>query len=367
MKTLCDTLITPTADVVGFFETIKPKIPFLMMAVFVKKLLDNSGSMLSTFAEWSWTVVKRLLYTERKLQGGEDETLFDYHLIVQMQANERSMTDRFVPMYMIPETEVDPHHYLKYCFLFHRSKIKEMEHIAKTNFDKYIRKVKNKTDYRQLMKNGQMQHYIRGDKSNLYPSTNFIKLEKIIKSHFEVSTLVKTYSVLGMLIDGVPGLGKTKFANYAATTRLANHVYKTDMTKFLQIPFGELIHTMFHSITIYGNTIFLIDEIDKYIDYQITHRIENKIPEKTVKNKNRKDVEETLLIEDEAVYKKKFKETFLYEMLSILERDGLRHAVVVIFCSNNFESIFEGVDATHFRSLYSRLMKVKFEVCDALQ
>ena len=51
-------------------------------------------------------------------------------------------------------------------------------------------------------------------------------------------------------------------------------------------------------------------------------------------------------------------------MLSLLERDGLLHPVVVLFCSNNFTSIFDGIDVTHHRSLYSRFMKVTFKVCD---
>src|SRR5690606_24273036 len=41
--------------------------------------------------------------------------------------------------------------------------------------------------------------------------------------------------------------------------------------------------------------------------------------------------------------------------------------IVFIFCSNNFETIFDGVDMTHFASLKRRLVNVKFERCDKLE
>jgi SpoVK/Ycf46/Vps4 family AAA+-type ATPase len=110
-----------------------------------------------------------------------------------------------------------------------------------------------------------------------------------------------------MLIDGIPGLGKTKFADYATDTKLAGYVYKTDMTSFLQIEFSQVVKPMFHDIHITAPTIFLIDEVDKYLDYRLDSVI-NDVP---VDDK---------VTKDPVAIKKQFKETFLYDMLSILER-----------------------------------------------
>jgi hypothetical protein len=50
-------------------------------------------------------------------------------------------------------------------------------------------------------------------------------------------------------------------------------------------------------------------------------------------------------------------------MLSILERDGLSHPLTVIFSSDNFKSIFEGVDLSRHKSLNERFMTFNFEKC----
>jgi len=42
----------------------------------------------------------------------------------------------------------------------------------------------------------------------------------------------------------------------------------------------------------------------------------------------------------------------------------LSKSIVVIFCSNNFHTIFDGVDLTHHKSLYDRFLKIQFEECN---
>lgn len=149
--------------------------------------------------------------------------------------------------------------------------------------------------------------------------------------------MTESYSVCGLLLDGKPGLGKTKFTDFAVIEKLAGHVFKVDMTSMLNYKFSQVIDSMYHGVSITTDTIFMIDEIDKYIDYRISVEFDE------LQKSNTKDS----FVQTEEDFRRKQKTTFLYDMLSILERDGLSHSVVVLFCSNNFHSIFDGVDLKH--------------------
>lgn len=124
------------------------------------------------------------------------------------------------------------------------------------------------------------------------------------------------------------------------------------MTGVLEIPFKLIIQQMYHKIPIIGHTMFMIDELDKYIDYRINVEYQNH-------KMTNKELSQPL---EEFVHQEKL--NYMYEMLAILERDGLNHSVIVIFCANNFHSIFDGVDITHHVSLYDRFMKVPFYKCN---
>lgn len=204
---------------------------------------------------------------------------------------------------------------------------------------------------------------MKSSPSRLYPSKNYQKLEKIISSHYDVSELVGVHSVIGVIIDGVPGLGKTKFADFAADEGLAGTVNKIDMTAFLNLEFSVLMSKFYHQFEVEYNTIFMIGEVDKYLDVRIDreyeiYKIEN------FKRNSENDGDELVMPMSFKEFQVSAKNKFLFEMLAVLERDGLKKSVVVIFCSNNFHSIFEGVDLTHHKSLYDRFIKINFEKCD---
>jgi hypothetical protein len=125
--------------------------------------------------------------------------------------------------------------------------------------------------------------------------------------------------------------------------------------------FSIALDSIYHSVNIVTDTIFVIDEIDKYIDYRMAIEYENEKKNSYVSKGPEQELPPLKTFEE---FKCLAKTTFLYDMLSILERDGLGYSVIVIFCSNNFHSVFEGVDLTHHQSLYKRFMKVKFDECD---
>lgn len=101
----------------------------------------------------------------------------------------------------------------------------------------------------------------------LFPSNNYKRLGKIVYKYIEISNRTKYYMPLGILLDGEPGLGKTKFVDYLSESGVIDHIYKCDMTMHLNKTFEDIIKMFYHDIILKGPTVFMIDEIDKYLDF----------------------------------------------------------------------------------------------------
>ena len=205
----------------------------------------------------------------------------------------------------------------------------------------------------------------------LFPSSNYKALEKSVDRYLRVVKLTKNYTPLGILINGEPGLGKTKSSDYLAYKEIFKEVIKIDMTLFLENNFEEVFKKCYHGLSISCPTLFVVDEMDKYLPYYIEKSYQKKKesllqPEEKEKNDKPKTPNISSLPTKEE-YTKSCKTDFLYALLRILERDGLSQPCVILFCCNNFNTIFEGVDAIHIDSLKSRFVPITFYRCDALE
>lgn len=358
---IADIAMSDTAGVSDFFKLMIPKIPAIILLVVVKKCIDNSGEVYTTIISSLKFVARKTLYKTIEIENCDSTYEIGFHLKSICETYKPIFDNLSLPIVFEKQTETisvvsyipwyNPHDNLIHkCHV--DADIKHLVFLAAAT--------KGKTVFNKLHLTDGKLSYKPSTCSVLYPSSNYTYLSDIITSHCTVSKLVDSYPVLGILIDGCPGLGKTKFADYAADTKLVGHIYKIDMTTMLTLSFDHILTQAYHNINVLNDTMFVIDELDKYIDYRVkvTHEqmLEKKSKEE-VKNAN-------IAIQTFEQYEQQEKITFLYQMLSILERDGLSKSCIVVFCSNNFHSIFEGVELTHFASLYDRFLKVNFHKCN---
>lgn len=194
----------------------------------------------------------------------------------------------------------------------------------------------------------------------LFPSKNYTKLTNILKNHLKISDLTESYRALGVLLDGEPGLGKTDFLDYFAKTNICKEVLKVDMTQKLKVDFSGILEQTFKNSKS-GSLVILFDELDKYVDYRLRFEYRQTLERSTDEDQKEKKPREIPFEE----FKHDFKQDFLYELLSLLETTYHEGGLVILFCSNNFDTIFEGIDTTHFISLKKRFVNVRFERCDA--
>ena len=186
----------------------------------------------------------------------------------------------------------------------------------------------------------------------LFPSSNYVNLLSLVKNHFDVCKLLNSYSTIGILLDGEPGLGKTDSLDFLARHKVCDEVLKIDMTTQLHHEFDKIISTIFQIMGLNTSKVILIDELDKYLDYRVSKSYTE------LKDDNKPDYVD---------YKVTYKQNFMYELLGLIEgKDGNKN-IVFIFCANNFKTIFEGLDITHYQSLYDRFLKITFNRCDATE
>jgi SpoVK/Ycf46/Vps4 family AAA+-type ATPase len=320
------------------------KMPRILALIAVKRCIENSSELLSPLITSLKTLIVNTLYRTKKYSTS-DVLKEDYHIASVIVAAKE-------PQYIVESNANEV--VVKYLPFLHSKLISTIEETGRAEYE---RSVKSRSNKKALCESFELQENntiktVTCAVSSLYPSSNYRKLAKMISSHFEISQKIGTRKVLGVLIDGVPGLGKTMFADYATSQRLASNVYKIDMTSFRDVAIEAVFKSIYHSRVIVNETILVIDELDKYIDARLQTEFRSQKPE---------EGSAPLGWEEFVSYRKLH---YLYEMLRILERKNINASVIVLFCSNNFKSIFEGVDVTHHRSLYDRFMKVNFEKCD---
>jgi hypothetical protein len=182
----------------------------------------------------------------------------------------------------------------------------------------------------------------------LYPSENYKNISDIVKTHFETCELLGNRMTRPILINGRPGLGKTDSGDYIASLNIVNKVVKIPMTMFMNKNFKEIADGLKSD----GTVVYIFDELDKWL-------------ENGIKNGYYKYISGTKLspLTFPQFYAKE-KEEFLYHLLELIDTDRFPYGSIIIFCSNNFDTIFSGIEMTHFHSLQTRIMNFTFHPCD---
>lgn len=351
IKTFSTTDFCP-ANISNLFTSIFSKLPKIILFIIAKKCIESSGSLFEPFISSIKSTFLSLFY--RQKEYSTVDALKKEFYITRVIKQQVPLTTFPIASMMVKEGEGTV--IVSYVPGLHTRYLSEYELKGEEALLAYEKTKKNKQSNFYIAKpDGTNLNYKKCTHSFLFPSRNYKKLSLVIKNHFEVSMKVLTNDIVGILIDGVPGLGKTKFADYASSIGLTTNIYKIDMTRFNSINVKSAIKSAFHSVPIDTPTIFVIDELDKYLDARL--RIEYEAERKTEK----KDDSLSRSYEEFVNYTKP---GYLYEILYVLERDDMKAPAVVIFCSNNFGTIFSGIKLDHYISLYNRFLKFTFEKCD---
>jgi len=234
---------------------------------------------------------------------------------------------------------------IEYLPFVHNSLVREVESRAQKDFDD-----SQSNEFTTLC------HELTGDDikpKKLFPSKNYCYLDDVVSSYFKVAEMTEIFSTKGILIDGEPGLGKTGSVEYLASLNKYGRVIKIDMTNQLDVLFKDIVKKVKKNNK--ETLIVLFDELDKYISHVVRLTYDAKRSSHNPKKGG--------ILPTWGEHVTNMKEEFLFELLGLLENSYFDKGAIFIFCSNNFDTIFNGVDPTHFNSFKKRFLPIKFNRC----
>lgn len=196
---------------------------------------------------------------------------------------------------------------------------------------------------------------------NLYSSKNYVNLTRCLDDFFEICNITQNFKIKGILVDGEPGLGKSMFSDfYNQHTKQCGKIYKIDLTFFIKHSLDVILKRFIKPND--KPTLFVIDEFDKYVNFHIQFSYEEH-RKAYFSQKSKKD--------NSSIELKKFEDFVLMQkteilltLLGLVENINSESPRVLLFCSNNFRTIFEGVDQKHFAALATRFAINEFYKCE---
>ena len=328
------------------------------------------------------SLFRLVIYKKTTLNIKDNESidfLFYKKIETFLSANNEDAKAQSVNGFKIYGQKIDNNVHIEYIPLFHNSFMNNLRCEAKESLKDY-------QDSKEILVNSITS---KRKPMELYASKNFIKTARIIQEFFRVKKCRDSFSTQAVLIDGIPGLGKTVFLDYVAFEKLASQIISMNLTReeYRKMDFGACMDKLYN-MTITGTCVVHVDEIDKHLDYRIKTKYHDMVyregtspgnsgtsspetkpsPKSSPKDKEEEKSESSTDSKPNIPSFEEFREDekikFLYQLTDLIESKHFSFGVVIILTCNNFESIFDGVDMTHFHSLKRRFLKVRFEKCD---
>lgn len=181
------------------------KIPRLILLVLLKKVFKGFSSALDNVGSLSSPLLKLVSYSKKTYSSSDPDTV-DFHICSAIRSEGQHLEKAFPRMFYL---EANSTLTLYYFRPLQYRELQRLEKCGKELFEKFIKKMNGKVSYSKMSSD---LKYSACTFSKLYPSSNYLRLSKMIKRHFDISEISGVTNVLSILVNGVPGLGKTKFA-----------------------------------------------------------------------------------------------------------------------------------------------------------
>ena len=334
-----------------------PQILFLIILQHYIKNSDNLIEFLKDLIGFFW---KKLLFKKIRIyptcnKGKERLYLKNNYVSRITSVIEDKKEDRF-PMSFVTVAH-DGEGYFAHVFFWSKS----FENINKKIMSKIDSEIAADNTVNCNLNQGNPDFCLsKGLISRLYPSRNYLKLTDRLDSFFELCKVTKNPKTKGILINGDPGLGKSAFCDfYNLNTKNCKKIIRLDMTLFIKHSF-DIISDRFITRS-NSEIVYVIDEFDKYVNFHI----------KNTYDEHREKYHKTILVsgatmelKSPKVFSNTIKTNILLKLLSLLD-EKTEFPRIFLFCSNNFYTIFEGIDTLHFSALVTRFTNNTFERCDA--
>jgi len=214
-----------------------------------------------------------------------------------------------------------------------------------------------------------------------FETNNYLKLKESLTSVLMVDSVLNIRQTpLCINFDGDPGTGKTTFGSYIAEEGIFDRIILYNLLQSSAIDFKTIIVDLGRIINTQSPKdkksdgeqeiiLLIFDEVDKYLDSYICNKIDSFRNEARAKKETKQNNEITvsesytkLTVEEETDKKQQLKIEFLDKLYNLCDGQVLNNdkKYVIIFNTNNFESLFENA-GQKYEALHDRFQQYKFK------
>lgn len=192
---------------------------------------------------------------------------------------------------------------------------------------------------------------------DLFASNNYLKLDRIVHGYFRRHTESRMITPPIIVLNSMPGIGKSHSAHFLAMRNKYSEVRHISLIQPVHSvrPFPAIIKDLMDKRSV-GTTVIYFDELDKYVEIYTYYSFHTS---------NKADVMDT----DYDSHVRKTKHTILMTIAELNNNfTNFPKGVVFVFCSNNFHTLFDGLDESqsmHTESIKTRFTFIDFEMCDS--
>lgn len=343
----------------------------VIFAVFIKKQLSNTDILMTVIYNFTIGILKTILYKEISISKKYSKEKY-----ASVFTESRSVYWGVNLYFFMTHQEIK----IKYIPIIHNKHVNKLINEARAKCENNKEKIYMNIDFAKINNGKNFAFYQQNSyNENLFRSCNIENIGNILTNILKRCRKIKNNRPFTILIDGEPGLGKSSIKDFVISNLDEESkkywfraVYYIDLTNFISMPFDDIIKLFYHDVSVNTPTYFHVDELDKYVDQRIEIEYEE-LKKKTYirskstgkdKNDNNDEIYDANCIPTKEEFVVQQKRKILFQLLTIPERTSdITKPCVIIFCSNNFDTIFEGIDKTHFDSLKDRFTRVSFKRC----
>jgi hypothetical protein len=194
----------------------------------------------------------------------------------------------------------------------------------------------------------------------MFPSDNCILLDQVLDGYFEVFKHTRMVSSPLILINGIPGLGKSDSRYYLASLNKYDEIIYYNLLEMTNKSFSAIING-FLSKESDRKTVVFFDELDKYIELYTRYMYKL---EKRGKNPSSGDHMDEIVDSDIHVFRRDVKENIIRTISNLnASIHNYINGISFVFCANNFQTVFDGLKQKHVNSVKTRFTFIDFKPC----
>lgn len=333
----------------GFLLCFIKSSPMIASLLLLSHLFNRMDALLSVLNKILSLLYKNFLFKKHKVSN-ENQKLSK--IMLDVVESERYNQESMYPTCYITKDDEDT--YLHSLILSNTS-----QKLVEISNKRLEQETKSLISSPMLYIGNVSFKYVKHIPTTLYPSNNYRGLCSVIDDFIELSTILECYKVKGVLINGKPGLGKSAFGDYyTENTKQCKSIFRIDLSEFVIYDLNDIFTKFILKLT--NPSVFVLDELDKYVKFHIDLKYQQHREKYFDETSNEKGME----LKTKSLFKVECKTKILLSILRVLETTGNRFPCCVLFCSNNFHTIFNGVSMKHFESLTTRFIVHDFTECN---